>query len=331
VYEAKSEANEFMGATRGEAVAKACQFYGLNESELVIADLGDLVAGAGGRTIVVALPAGARAPRPGGRRDERPSEGRGRGDRPERGGDRGDRFGRGGERGGRDRGGRGDRDRGERSDRGDRDRGPRPERLPEREAPPVAAVALAAAAEESDLGPPEESVGTAVGELQQVGRFILGVLERMALGSFEIRESEESDFVVYQLRGPAAERLAGGEGRAADALQLVVNQVALRISEDHKRVVVDVEGDHGDREDLLARGAQRAAKRAQETGRAVALDPMNPKDRRGIHVALRDLPGIATMSIGSGRYRQVLVVPEGAPEYEEARRAAEQAASQEQL
>ena len=195
----------------------------------------------------------------------------------------------------------------------------------EREAPPVAA----AAAEDSALGPPEESVGTAVGELQQVGRFILGVLERMALGPFEIRESEEADFVVYQLRGPAAERLAGGEGRAADALQLVVNQVALRISEDHKRVVVDVEGEHGNREDLLARAAQRAAKRAQETGRSVALDPMNPKDRRGIHVALRDLPGIATMSIGSGRYRQVLVVPEGAPEFEEARRAAEQAASQE--
>ena len=315
MYDGKSEANEFIGGTRGEAVAKACQFYGLGESELVIAELGDSVAGAGGRMVVVALPAGARAPRSGGRREERP-EGRGRGDRPERG----ERFGR-GERGGRDRGGRGDRDR----DRGDRERGPRPERFAEREAAPVAVAAV----EESDLGPPEESVGTATGEIQQVGRFILGVVERMALGAFEIRESEEADFVVYQLRGPAAERLGGGEGRAADALQLVANQVALRISEDHKRVVVDVEGEHGNREDLLARAAQRAAKRAQETGRAVALDPMNPKDRRGIHVALRDLAGIATMSIGSGRYRQVLVVPEGAPEYEEARRAAEQAASQE--
>jgi spoIIIJ-associated protein len=320
VYDSKSEANEFIGATLGEAVAKACQFYGLSEGELVIAELGELIAGAGGRMIVVALPAGARAPRPGGRRDERPSEGRGRGERSERG----ERFGR-GERGGRDRGGRGDRDRDrdrERGERGDRERGPRTERFAEREAP-------TAPAEESDLGPPEESVGTAVGELQQVGRFILGVVERMALGPFEVRESDEADFIVYQLRGAAAERLAGGEGRAADALQLVANQVALRISEDHKRVVVDVEGEHGNREDLLGRAAQRAAKRAQETGRAVALDPMNPKDRRGIHVALRDLPGIATMSIGSGRYRQVLVVPEGAPEYEEARRSVEQASSQE--
>jgi len=326
VYDPKSEASEFIGATRADAVAKASQFFGCNASELVVADLGDAVSGAGGRVIVVAHPQGARAPRPGGgggRRDERPREARGeRGDRFERG-DRGERGGRGG-RGGRGDRERGDRDRdrgGDRGDRGDRgERGSR-ERLAVADEAPLESGA--------ELGPPEDSLGTAVGGLQSIGQFVLGAVERMALGPFEIRESEEADFVVYQLRGPAAERLAGGDGRAADALQLVVNQAALRISEDHKRVVIDVEGDQGEREDLLSRAAQRAAKRAQETGRAVALDPMNPKDRRGIHVALRGTPGIATMSIGSGRYRQVLVVPEGAPEYEEARRAAEQAGTQE--
>ena len=72
--------------------------------------------------------------------------------------------------------------------------------------------------------------------------------------------------------------------------------------------------------------AERVAKRARETGRAVALDPMNGKDRRLIHIALRDEADIATMSIGEGRYRQVVVVPQGAPEYEQARREAAAAA-----
>ena len=53
---------------------------------------------------------------------------------------------------------------------------------------------------------------------------------------------------------------------------------------------------------------------------------MNPRDRRVIHVALRESDGIATMSVGTGRYRQVVVVPEGAPEYEQARRQAEASA-----
>jgi predicted RNA-binding protein Jag len=45
---------------------------------------------------------------------------------------------------------------------------------------------------------------------------------------------------------------------------------------------------------------------------------MNSRDRRAIHIVVREMSGVATMSIGEGRYRQVLVVPEGAPEYEEA-------------
>ena len=49
-----------------------------------------------------------------------------------------------------------------------------------------------------------------------------------------------------------------------------------------------------------------------------ALDPMNARDRRILHVTVKDIDGVATMSVGSGRYRQVVVVPEGAEEYEEA-------------
>ena len=35
-------------------------------------------------------------------------------------------------------------------------------------------------------------------------------------------------------------------------------------------------------------------------------------------MSIREIEGVVTMSIGEGRYRQVLVVPEGAPEYDEA-------------
>ena len=56
---------------------------------------------------------------------------------------------------------------------------------------------------------------------------------------------------------------------------------------------------------------------------------MNGRDRRIVHLALRDEADVATMSTGEGRYRQVLVVPEGAPEYEEARREAAAAAERE--
>ena len=162
------------------------------------------------------------------------------------------------------------------------------------------------------------SRGTAQGQLGPVGQFLLGAIERMKLGSFEISEASEGDFLIFQLRGAAATELQRGDGRATDALQLVANQISLRQGDDAPRVVVDVEGGGDEREEALSRLAERAVKRARETGRSIALDPMNSRDRRAIHIVVREMSGVATMSIGEGRYRQVLVVPEGAPEYDEA-------------
>jgi spoIIIJ-associated protein len=155
---------------------------------------------------------------------------------------------------------------------------------------------------------------------------LLGTIERMELGPFEIGESAESEMLVIDLKGAAASELVAGDGRPVDALQLLANQAASRGEAEGPRVVLEVAGDAQSRDGLLERLADRVAKRARETGRAVALDPMNGKDRRLIHIALRDQGDIATMSIGEGRYRQVVVVPEGAPEYEQARREAAAAA-----
>lgn len=354
MYDARQEPNEFVADSLEDARAKASVFFGTDASELqiVVPEIGEIF-GAGGRTVIVAVPKSvlARGGRSGGSEGGRGEERSGR------------REGRGGERGGRgersdrgERGGRGERDdrperggREERPERGARaerdDRGGREERAasPERKEAGNGSADAPRAREgrrERGEGRGEErgrerlseegndrgesipcvadSKGAAQGKLGPVGDFLLGAVERMKLGSFEISEATEGDFLIFQLRGPAADALQRGDGRATDALQLVANQVSMRLSEDAPRVVVDVEGGGDEREQTLTRLAERAVKRARETGRSIALDPMNSRDRRAIHIVVREMSGVATMSIGEGRYRQVLVVPEGAPEYNEA-------------
>ena len=109
--------------------------------------------------------------------------------------------------------------------------------------------------------------------------------------------------------------------------ELLVNQAAMQSSDTPKRVVLDCDGSEDEREPFLERQAGRAAKRALDSGRAVALDPMNARDRRSLHVAVRDIDDVVTMSVGTGRYRQVVIVPKGADEYEEALRLSEEAQS----
>ena len=315
MYDATNEPREFVGSDRAEAVSRACGFFRLSESELAIYELDPKdIYGLASRAVVVAAPAARRA------RESGPSGVGGSGREEARGGRRG-RDGGSGDRD-RDRGGRGEGRSGGRGDR-DRDRGGRGEgrggRRPEAREQERPAAAPAA----PPVGP---SVGTAVGELGQIGSFVLGAVERMRLGSFEVSETSEDGVVVISLRGPAAMELGSGDGRPVDALQMLANQAAMRLSEEPDRIVLDVEGDLEEREGRLAELASRAARRARETGRAIALDPMSPRDRRAVHLALREAEGVATMSVGESRFRQVVVVPEGAPEYEEALRESRAAA-----
>ena len=167
--------------------------------------------------------------------------------------------------------------------------------------------------------PVSDSKGTVVGDSSPLADFIVGAIERMSLGSFEVKEVHEEDdeLTIFEIRGAAAEAIGGGDGRAVDALQLIANQVS-RKEEGGNRIVIDADSQSEGRDGSLSRLAEKAADRAQDSGRSVALDPMNSRDRRIIHVTLRDVEGIATKSIGEGRYRQVLVVPEGAPEFDDA-------------
>ena len=300
MYDSKNERHEFVAGNRDEAVRKATDYFGVEVEELEVGEFPEgAVYGLGGRSVVVASLRDRKVPTPG------------------RGGG-----------GGRDRdrdGGREERGRGGRRDRGGRERGSRGASRRESSDPdsdrPAAPPAEAVAA------PTEPSVGTPRGELGEIGKFVLGIVERMDIGPFNISESTEGELLAFELKGGAAETLASGDGRPVDALQVLANQRAARDDDGPKRVVLDVEGNVDAREDFLSGLAARAAGRARKTGRAVALDPMNGRDRRSIHIALQDETDVATMSAGEGRYRQVVIVPEGAPEYEDARRESDSARS----
>jgi predicted RNA-binding protein Jag len=299
MYDQRQEPNEFVADNVKDATSQAAEFFGVDAGELkiMIAPDGEIF-GTGGRSVIVAIPkeVAARGPRP-------DSGGGGGGER-----DRGDRGGRGGRGRGDDRPrGRERNDRAEGRGRGRERGGKREERSAPRES-----------LEQEVQKAIVDSKGTPKGDIGEIGKFLLGAVERMKLGNFEIAESSEGDFLIYQLSGPAADALQAGDGRATDALQLVANQVSMRQSEDAPRIVVDVDGGGDEREETLGRLADRAVKRAKETSRSIALDPMNGRDRRSIHIKIKEIEAVATMSIGEGRYRQVLVVPEGAPEYEDA-------------
>ena len=106
--------------------------------------------------------------------------------------------------------------------------------------------------------------------------------------------------------------LIGRKGERLSALQHIVNLMLSREMGEWTRVLVDVEGYRGRREQQLREIADRAAARVVETGKMLQLEPMPALERRWIHLALRNHPAVGTQSIGEEPNRRVVVVPKAA-------------------
>jgi spoIIIJ-associated protein len=102
--------------------------------------------------------------------------------------------------------------------------------------------------------------------------------------------------------------LIGRKGERLSALQHLVNLMLSRKMGEWTRVLVDVEDYRGRRERQLVEVARRAADRVLSTGTMLQLEPMSALERRWVHIALRDVDGVATQSIGEEPQRRVVVI-----------------------
>ncbi len=149
-------------------------------------------------------------------------------------------------------------------------------------------------------------------EALEAGREILETI----LGhlGFDVRVTVHTgDTAKLDVTGEGAEKealgaLIGRKGERLSALQHLVNLLLSRRMGEWTRVLVDVEDYRGRRERQLREIANRAADRVEETGKMLQLEPMPALERRWVHLALRDRPGVTTQSIGEEPNRRVVVI-----------------------
>ena len=105
--------------------------------------------------------------------------------------------------------------------------------------------------------------------------------------------------------------LIGRKGKNLDAVQLLANVVAGRLTNDDIRVILDAENYRTRREDSIVRMARKIGEQIRRTKGSRLLEPMNPFERRLVHTALNDIDDVDTKSEGEGLYKQVRVYYRG--------------------
>jgi len=123
------------------------------------------------------------------------------------------------------------------------------------------------------------------------------------------RDEEAADEINIEITGKDAGRIIGKKGQVLQALQFLTHRVINRPGSDRRHILVDAEGYRSRRDDSLASMARRLGRQAVEEGKIITFEPMNPRDRRVVHLALAKFEGVVTKSDGEGADRRVQIIP----------------------
>jgi len=125
----------------------------------------------------------------------------------------------------------------------------------------------------------------------------------------EIQVSDDGEVVTGTLVGEDLGLVIGRHGQTIDALQHLAWRIAVRESDERRRVVIDAAGYRDRRAAALQAQADQAVADALRFSRPVALDAMTASDRKVVHEYLRDRGDVETYSEGDEPDRHLVVAP----------------------
>jgi len=144
-------------------------------------------------------------------------------------------------------------------------------------------------------------------------RFVSDVVEKMGMDCRvrlrRPKDGDSDDEINLEILGKDAGRIIGKKGQVLQALQFLVHRVINRPGLDRRHILVDSEGYRSRRDTSLATMAQRLGRQAVQEGKIITFEPMNPRDRRVVHLALAKFEGVITKSDGEGEQRRVQIIP----------------------
>jgi len=152
----------------------------------------------------------------------------------------------------------------------------------------------------------------------RIDSFLRPILRR---GGFQVQyevldaEPTEDDFetpdVVVKFSGHDVDLLLANRAELLLALEHVTMEMLRMHSEDHSRLSFDANDYRLLRIEELRVSAMTAAEKVKRTGVPFRFNPMNSRERRVIHLALRGETAVRSESLGAGPSRQVVVYPAG--------------------
>ncbi len=160
-------------------------------------------------------------------------------------------------------------------------------------------------AQTSDDGEAPEGV-----EPEAITKLLAQIFHDMEF-SCTIEVEAEGDGYLATIAGDDKEALLEGNGRCLSALELIANNAFRHKLPRGSKVRVDAGDFRSRRDEELSDLALQVAHSAKESGRTQETQPLNPYERRLVHLALAEDAAVTTRSRGSGFLKNVQIIPQG--------------------
>jgi spoIIIJ-associated protein len=134
---------------------------------------------------------------------------------------------------------------------------------------------------------------------------VLGYLDESAT----VAAVPEEDRISLLIETSDAGLLIGKQGQTLDALQYLVTKMLSKQTRRKVRIAIDVESYRARHNEALSLLAKKSGEKVRRSGKSVTLNPMNPYDRRIVHMALQGDKDLKTVSRGEGLYKKVVISP----------------------
>jgi spoIIIJ-associated protein len=112
-----------------------------------------------------------------------------------------------------------------------------------------------------------------------------------------VEENRMEDGILLDVKTDDSGRLIGRQGQTLADLQYITNRLLFQQDASAPKIMVDVGGYRAQAREALVKKAKEAAEKVRRWGDVVELEPLNAFDRRIVHQALKDDPGIETHSV----------------------------------
>ena len=160
-----------------------------------------------------------------------------------------------------------------------------------------------------DLAQGAEAVASLMRLLTTTGGLRLRFRITAGAGAADPDGFERRDIYV-ECKGPDAPLLLERDGEVLRALEHIAAQTLRLEPEDHDRISFDANGFKAERARALRTSAEKAIENVEDSGKPFSFPPMSSRERRMLHLFLRD-SGLQTASSGEGARRFVVLYPEG--------------------